>query len=43
MNLLLRMKRIQDLSPSERQIVNYILNDPENVAVMGIVELAHKT
>ncbi len=43
MNLLLRMKRIQDLSPSERQIVNYILDNPDGVAGMGIVEISQKT
>ena len=43
MNLLLKMKRIKDLSPSERQVVNYILNDPESIANMGIVEMAGKT
>lgn len=42
-NLLMQMKRVQDLSPSERQIVNYILNDPESVSSMGIVELARRT
>lgn len=43
MNLLLKMKRIKDLSPSERQVVNYILNDPEAVSNTGIVEMAQKT
>jgi len=37
------MKRIKDLSPSERQVINFILNDPEIVSNMGIVEMAHKT
>lgn len=43
MNLLLKMKRIKDVSPSERQVINFILNDPETVANMGIVEMANKT
>jgi RpiR family transcriptional regulator, murPQ operon repressor len=43
MNLLLKMKRIKDLSPSERQVINYILNDPESAANMGIVEMSQKT
>jgi DNA-binding MurR/RpiR family transcriptional regulator len=43
MNLLLKMKRIKDVSPSERQVINFILNDPEAVANMGIVEMANKT
>ena len=43
MNLLLKMKRIKDLSPSERQVVNYILTDPERAANLGIVEIAQKT
>ena len=37
------MKRIKDLSPNERQVVNFILNDPELAANMGIVEIAKKT
>ncbi|MDR0490554.1 MAG: MurR/RpiR family transcriptional regulator [Oscillospiraceae bacterium] len=43
MNLLLKMKRVKDLSPSERQVVNYILTDPERAANLGIVEIAQKT
>lgn len=43
MNLLLKMKRIKDVSPSERQVINFILNDPEAVGNMGIVEMASKT
>lgn len=43
MNILLKMKQIKDLSPSERQVVNFILNDPESAANMGIVEIAQKT
>lgn len=43
MNILLKMKRIKDLSPSERQVVDYILTDPEGAAGMGIVEIAQKT
>lgn len=43
MNILLKMKQIKDLSPSERQVVNFILSDPERAANMGIVEVAQKT
>lgn len=43
MNVLLKMKRIKDLSPSERQVVNFILSDPERAANMGIVEIAKRT
>ena len=43
MNLLLKMKRIRDLSPSERQVVNYILTNPEQAANLGIVEIAQRT
>ncbi len=43
MNILLKMKRIKDLSPGERQVVNFILSDPERAAQMGIVEIAQKT
>lgn len=43
MNLLIKMKRIRDLSPSERQVVDFVLNDPELAANMGIVEIAKKT
>lgn len=43
MNILIKMKQIKDLSPSERQVVNFILSDPETAANMGIVEIAQKT
>lgn len=43
MNLFLQMKQIKDLSPSERQVVNYILEEPEQALNMGIVEIAQKT
>lgn len=43
MNILLKMKQIKDLSPSERQVVNYILANSEVVANLGIVEVAKKT
>ena len=43
MNILLKMKQIKDLSPSERQVVDFILGDPESAANMGIVEIAKKT
>ncbi len=40
MNILLKMKRIKDLSPSERQVVNFILEDPARASGMGIADLA---
>ncbi len=43
MNLLMKMKRIKDLSPSERQVVNFILNNPSEAANMGVVEIAQRT
>lgn len=43
MNLLLEMREVKDLSPSERQVVNYILKNPEEAAGIGITELAQRT
>ncbi len=43
MSIFLKMKQIKDLSPSERQIVNFILKDPQKASAMGIVELAEET
>jgi len=43
MNILLKMKRIKDLSPSERQVVNYVLSDPDLATQLGIAEIAQKT
>lgn len=43
MNILLKMKRIKDLSPSERQVVNFILEDPARAAGMGIADLARES
>lgn len=43
MNLLLEMREVKDLTPSERQVVNYILENPEEAAGTGISELAQKT
>lgn len=43
MNVLLKMKRIKDLSPSERQVVNFILEDPARAAGMGITDLARES
>jgi len=43
MNILLKMKRIKDLTHLERQIVNFVLSSPECAAQMGIVEIAQKT
>ncbi|HBM74517.1 MAG TPA: hypothetical protein DD429_03040 [Clostridiaceae bacterium] len=43
MNLLLEMREVKDLTPSERQVVKYILENPEEAAGIGISELAKKT
>lgn len=43
MNILLKMKRIKDLSPSERQVVSFILDDPARAAGMGIADLARES
>ncbi len=43
MNILLKMKQIKDLAPSERQVVDFILADPKRAADMGIVEIARQT
>lgn len=43
MNLLLEMREVKDLTPSERQVVNYILENPEEATGIGISELAQKT
>ncbi|MEG0754129.1 MAG: MurR/RpiR family transcriptional regulator [Angelakisella sp.] len=42
MNLFVGLKMIKDLPPSERQVVNYILTNPQEVTGMGIVELSQK-
>lgn len=43
MNLLLEMREVKDLTHSERQVVNYILNNPEKAVGIGIKELAQRT
>lgn len=43
MNLLLKMRNVKDLSPSERHVVNYIFDNLQDVTNIGIVELAQKT
>lgn len=43
MNILIKMNRIKDLTPSERQVVNFILKDPKCMCNMGIVDIAKKT
>lgn len=43
MNLLLEMREVKDLTPSERQVVNYILGNPEEAVGIGISELAQRT
>lgn len=42
MNIYISMKMIKDLPPSERQVVNFILENPQDVTGMGIVELSQK-
>ena len=42
-NIYFELKNIKDLSPSERQIVDYILNNPNNVLYLGIVALGAST
>lgn len=42
MNIFIELKQIKDLPPSERQAVNYILENPNEVVGMGIVKLAQK-
>ncbi len=43
MNLLLQMRSIKDLSPSERHVVEYIFDNLQDVSNIGIAELAQKT
>ncbi len=42
-NILIKMAEIKDLSPSERHVVNYILENYQDVCNMGIVELGEKS
>ncbi len=43
MNLLLKMRNVKDLSPSERHVVDYIFDNLQEVSNIGIVELSQKT
>ncbi|MEA4894297.1 MAG: MurR/RpiR family transcriptional regulator [Oscillospiraceae bacterium] len=43
MSLLVKMRQIKDLSPSERHIVDYIFENLDDIFNIGIVELAEKT
>lgn len=42
-NILIKMAEIRDLTPSERHVVEYILDHYKEVCSMGIVELGEKT
>ncbi len=42
-NILIDMAEIRDLSPSERHVVDYILENYQDVCNMGIVELGEKS
>ena len=43
MSLLVQMRQIKDLSPSERHIVDYIFENLNNIFNIGIVELSERT
>jgi len=43
MNLLMKLKNVKDLSPSERYVVDYIFDNLHEVINIGIVDLAQKT
>ncbi len=43
MSLLVKMRQIKDLSPSERHIVDYIFENLNDIFNIGIVDLAEKT
>ncbi|MCE5234998.1 MAG: MurR/RpiR family transcriptional regulator [Clostridiaceae bacterium] len=43
MKLLMKMRQMKDLSPSERHIVEYIFENIHEVVNIGIVQLAQKT
>ena len=43
MSLLVKMRQIKDLSPSERHIVDYILENLNDVFNLGIVDLSERT
>lgn len=38
-NIFLEMEQLKDLSPSERNVISYILENPQDVCEMSIVEL----
>jgi len=42
MNLLIKMRNIKDLSPSERHVVDFIFDNLDEVVNIGIVELSSK-
>lgn len=42
-NILIQMAEVKDLSPSERHVVDYILDHYHDACNMGIVELGEKT
>lgn len=42
-NILIQMAEVKDLSPSERHVVEYILEHYQDACNMGIVELGEKT
>jgi len=43
MNLLVQMRQIKDLSPSERHIVDYIFENLNDIFNIGIVDLSERT
>jgi len=43
MSLLVQMRQIKDLSPSERHIVDYIFENLNNIVNIGIVDLSERT
>lgn len=43
MSLLVQMRQIRDLSPSERHIVDYIFENLNNIVNIGIVDLSERT
>lgn len=43
MSLLVQMRQIKDLSPSERHIVDYIFENLNNIFNIGIVDLSERT
>ncbi|OGS54686.1 MAG: hypothetical protein A2Y20_04985 [Firmicutes bacterium GWF2_51_9] len=43
MGLLMKMMRIKDLTPAERQVTDYVINHIDEMGNIGIVELAEKT